>query len=580
MFSVSRRVLLTLSIVIAVVLYGLLLIMASRITLLRAGAATEHARRIFPVQLAEDLPEPYEDTLPQAAELITRPGSVQDLLNRETEMLTPAESLLAQVAEVPRMAERAAIDILAREHELAPETELVERLDAQIIEISEENARNEVEVARRLVHPSANRIIEEGELPVMRGTVDPATRDVLAFAPQPLSPPVDLTAGPGDAPPQESILEIDLAQEQLPVLENEEIVAQTRAIEEAGAENPYVFMDDLVDIELATYFAPDEPQGFFRLRIVPKAGADHEVLGKDITFVIDASNSILQRKLDLTARGLRDALSQLRPDDRFNVVVFRDTAAHFQPEPVLATPENRQAALNFLSSLQSRGATDIYQGILPVVQQAPRPGLPGVVVVITDGRATTGVRDSRVIINALSQQNEHRNTILAYGGGNTVNTPLLDLLAYRNKGESFVSGSVESMNQDLPVFVNRVSDPLLVNLQADYGRISKAGVYPKELPDFFKNRAVTVYGRFDPGADDVFSMRLTGEAGPRNKEVVFRSSLREAAKGDADIARRWAFERIYHLIGEVVRQGEKPELVREIRELSRKHGIKTTYDFG
>jgi Mg-chelatase subunit ChlD len=578
MFFVSRRVLLVASIVIAVVLYSLLFVLAPRITLLRAGAATEHARKIFPVSLAEDLPEPYEEEVPEATELISKPGAVEDLLKRETETLSPAESLLAQAAEVPRMAERAVIDTLEREHELAPEEQLLERLDAKIIEISEDTARAEIEVARRLVHPSANRVIEEGEFPVMRGTVDPATRDVLSFAPQPLSPPTDLQARADAAPPKEAILEVDRAQEKLPALPHEEVVARNSAIEEASSENPYVFIDDMVNIELATYLAPDEPQGFFRLRILPKIGAQLDVLPKDVTYVIDASNSILQRKLDLTVRGLATALTQLRPQDRFNVVVFRDAATPFRPETVPATPENQQAAVEFLSQAQSKGATDVYAGILPVVQQTPRQGLPGVVVVITDGRPTTGMRDSRVIINALSQNNQHRNTILAYGGGNTVNSPMLDLLAYRNKGESFVSGNIEDMNTDLPLFVNRLSDPLLVNLNADYGRINDEAVYPKELPDFYRGRVVTVYGRFDPGADDAFSMRLTGAAGPAKKELVFRTDLREAATGEADIARRWAFERVYHLIGEVVQQGEKPELVREIRQLSRKYGIQTTYD--
>ena len=213
------------------------------------------------------------------------------------------------------------------------------------------------------------------------------------------------------------------------------------------------------------------------------------------------------------------------------------------------------------------------------MQHEPRPGLPKIVVLVSDGRPTAGVRDSRLLINALTQQNTHRNTVLAYGGGRTVNQPLLDLLAYRNKGEAYVSASIDAISDELPAFLGRSSDPLLVRLQADFGRIREDSIFPRELPDFFHGRATTVYGRFDPGADDRFSMRLTGIAGDARKELVFRADLREAETGDADIARRWAFERVYYLVGEIVRQGERPELVRQIRELSRRYNIATSYDF-
>jgi hypothetical protein len=102
-------------------------------------------------------------------------------------------------------------------------------------------------------------------------------------------------------------------------------------------------------------------------------------------------------------------------------------------------------------------------------------------------------------------------------------------------------------------------------------------VFPKEIPDFYRGRAVTVYGRFDPEKDKDFSMRLTGAAGNRRKELVFRADLSKASSGDKQIARNWAFQKIYYLIGEICRVGEKPELLDEVRRLSGEYGIKTSY---
>lgn len=271
-------------------------------------------------------------------------------------------------------------------------------------------------------------------------------------------------------------------------------------------------------------------------------------------------------------------VQMLRPNDRFNIVVFRDAASPFKPEFTPATPEAKDEAAAFLTTLESRGGTNVYNAIRPVVQTPPRPGVPGVVVVMSDGRPTAGVKDMRTIINGLTAENVLGNSIFACGGGNTVNQYLLDLLAYRNKGESRVAPSIEAIKSDLPAFFARLNDPLLVELDADFGSIDKTEIFPKDIPDFYKNKAVTVYGRFDPGTDREFFMRLTGAALGNKKEVIFKTDLRQAATGDDQIVRNWAFQKIYYLIGEICRVGERPELLAELRDLSRKYNIRTSYD--
>ena len=64
---------------------------------------------------------------------------------------------------------------------------------------------------------------------------------------------------------------------------------------------------------------------------------------------------------------------------------------------------------------------------------------------------------------------------------------------------------------------------------------------PPGIPDFFTRSGVTLYGRFDPAKDRQFVMRMTGWAGDRKKEVVFRAELDKAGKGGSSIPGNWAF---------------------------------------
>jgi len=355
-------------------------------------------------------------------------------------------------------------------------------------------------------------------------------------------------------------------------------MARNDRIEKLKDERKFEFIDDMIDIKLDAYVPPDEPLGYFRLAILPKQGEDIEVLPKDVTFVIDASSSISQRKLDSMTQGVGAIVDNLRPEDRFNVVVFRDRPEMLSPDLAPATPDQKAAAKTMLAQQKSHGRTDIYEALRPVMLTTPRDGLPGIVMVLTDGRPNTGVRNARDIINGLTNENDLRNSIYAYGSGNTVKRYMLDLLALRNKGDSCITPNTDDISRELPGFFSSINDPILVGLNADYGRIDEDAVFPKQVPDFYKGQAVIVYGRFNPQKDEVFAMRLTGRAGERKKEVIFTADLSKADTGDKAIAQTWAKKKIYHLIGEMSRVDDAPDLRQEIEALSQRYGIGTAYD--
>ncbi|HOF40310.1 MAG TPA: VWA domain-containing protein, partial [Candidatus Hydrogenedentes bacterium] len=480
-----RRTLLLLSIAVSVLLHAALIGLAPRVPMLRVAAPAPGIAERFRVRVTEDLPPVTVEPEPDPTrDLTTRSGSVEELLKREREELRPAESLIEQDVSVPNLVQRVSTEPLTRTHDLQFDEAALKKVDARIIEIARETARQDIQIARRLVRPSPMRILGEDEFPVMRTEGADLPEELLTL--DPLNPGGGL-GGTGDEPPglagelpeREQIpapaQALDTPEKILASLPDERLTGPqtevTRATEEARKK--YEFLDDLVDIEIATYRREGDPQGYFRLNIVPKAGESIEVLPKDVTFVIDASGSIAQLALDNTVKGLRQALSRLRPEDRFNLIVFRDTASGLERGFVEATPEEKEAALSFVRDLRSFGKTDVYSAIGPVVERAPRDGVPGVVFLVSDGRPSSGLLDSQAIINAVTDKNAPRNTVLAFGGGSTVNQYLLDLLAFRNKGFSYVSPSWNAIASDLPRFFGVVSDPILVDCHADYGRISE-----------------------------------------------------------------------------------------------------------
>lgn len=591
---VSRGAVLAGSVVLSLLLHVGLLAASPRVSILGRNLPESLRPDVMRVRLIDESELMHLDTAPgpPGTGLSTRPGSVADLLQEALAPIEPQETALAQTIDVPNMDRRAAQDKIASLEPAIPLDLIQRQIDVKIVEISEDAARKDVQVERRLVAPSSTRILPEGANPVIRGLSGLATDDALMIDPLALGGG-GTKAGGETGPKGPAIDEPDPLKPSrenpladapddvlrgLPELPMEKVVARAPVVNEIVKNKRFDFMDDTVTMQLETYVPPNEREGYFRLQIVPKEGEDIPPLPKDVTFAIDASNSIVQRKLDQAVRGVQRSIQSLRDDDRFNVVIFRDSPTLFQPDLIPATPQNKAAATNFLKGIESRGKTDVYEGIRPVISQTPRTGVPGIVFVISDGKPTTGILDGRTLINTLTDENNSKYSIYAFSGGNTVNQHLLDLLAYRNKGECDVVPQIDQMNRELPQFFSRLSDPILVDCAADYGRINEGGVYPKQIPDFYRGQVVTVYGRFDPNRDREFAMRLTGLAGERKKEVVFKADLNKAVKGDENIARNWAFRKIYHLIGEITRSGETPELLGQIRGLARQYGIKTSYD--
>jgi hypothetical protein len=60
-------------------------------------------------------------------------------------------------------------------------------------------------------------------------------------------------------------------------------------------------------------------------------------------------------------------------------------------------------------------------------------------------------------------------------------------------------------------------------------------------------------------------------------EFVFEGSLKDAPVGKVDIARGWAFNKVYHLIGNLENNKNNQALVDEINALSKKFDLKIPY---
>ena len=163
------------------------------------------------------------------------------------------------------------------------------------------------------------------------------------------------------------------------------------------------------------------------------------------------------------------------------------------------------------------------------------------------------------------------------GGGERANKYLLDLLSYRNRGDSLVI----AQNKDIPAAVLKMSgelaSPVLADLTYRFTGISEGDIYPRHLTNLYLDRPLMLYGRVRISPTPV-AFQVVGRSSEKNHDLVFNLDFANAMPGGEDIRREWARHNVYQLIGRYT-QTREPATLEQIKEICTRHGISVPYAY-
>lgn len=336
-------------------------------------------------------------------------------------------------------------------------------------------------------------------------------------------------------------------------------------------------LEKLLKAEVYFYEPPrDSKYTYCRIEISRRGADVLPVLPKDMLFVQDASASITEQKLYFCRAGMAKALDALGPSDRFNVVEFRDAARFCFQGWADVNPDTLQRAYDFIAKTRAEGNTDIFGSMRELLEMPRRAGRPVIVLAVSDGVATVGLTDRSLIIEAFSQANRGAISVFTLGTYAGANAYLLDLLSYRNRGDTFI---VRSGRWDIPKMIEQrsreVSHPVLSDVRFRFGGQTYCEAYPVLTANLYMDRPLVLFGRYPRRATQLV-FQATGQADDIQCDMVFDIDLSRGKPGDKDIMTNWAWQRVYHLIGEHNRTRSR-ETLDEIKQVGKTYGIKIPY---
>jgi Ca-activated chloride channel family protein len=331
---------------------------------------------------------------------------------------------------------------------------------------------------------------------------------------------------------------------------------------------------------LLSYRDPDDPDdddGFFMLLLAPRPDVELEPLPKDVILVLDKSGSMDGEKFYQAQEALQFILDNLNPDDRFNIISFSTEIEAYASR--LRPAEEANEARRWVDGLSAVGSTDINRALLEAADLADRER-PTYLIFLTDGLPTEGVIDSEDILDNLADVAPRNLRLFAFGVGYDVDTFLLDSLAQAHHGTSTYVLPGESLDEVLSSFYEKISTPVLTNLELDFGGLRVYDVYPDPLPDLFSGSQIVVMGRYRRGGTE--TIRLEGEVNQRTQTFTFRNQRfdtdsRGASDAMESLPRLWATRKIGHLLNHIRLHGTDRETIEQIVSLSIRYGIVTEY---
>ncbi|XP_067391129.1 inter-alpha-trypsin inhibitor heavy chain H2 [Emydura macquarii macquarii] len=328
------------------------------------------------------------------------------------------------------------------------------------------------------------------------------------------------------------------------------------------------------------YFAPD----------------NLDPLPKNILFVIDVSGSMWGLKMKQTVEAMKTILGDLRPEDLFSIIDFNHNVRSWRDDLVTATPSQTEDAKKYIQGIQPNGGTNINEALLRaifILKEASNLGMLdpnsiSMIILVSDGDPTVGELKLTTIQRNVKQNIPDDVSLFSLGIGFDVDYDFLERLAHENHGMAQrIFGNQETSSQ-MKQFYNKVSTPLLKNVEFNYPRESVSGVTQGSFHSYFGGGEIVVAGKVD--TDNVQHLQSVITATAANADLVLETLadveglddfLKKEEHADPKFTERlWAYLTINQLLAErnlAPTAALKRNISKSILQMSLDHHIVTPF---
>lgn len=325
--------------------------------------------------------------------------------------------------------------------------------------------------------------------------------------------------------------------------------------------------------------ANPNPDGYFEAAVIfqNQAAQSAPRAPRSVVLMLDTSLSMRWEKLDRSMEALEYFLRELKPADTFNIVLFNDDIITVGTQPMSATRENIEGALNNVRGSYLSGGTNLNAALQAGLAEARKMTGAPAIVMITDGNSTLGSTQLRKTVNAFNQANKNGARLFIFGIGNDTNIQLLSELVRGNNGYFAWARETEALDYKLSAFFEKVGKQVIENIQFVAAETDNFyHVYPDVDRVSYDGSRFAFVGRYRRPANNA-AISINGRQAGQPVQLTQTVKLPELDGTYEHLPRLWARARVDALLRKIALEGESEELINEIIALSKKYKFVTPY---
>lgn len=320
-------------------------------------------------------------------------------------------------------------------------------------------------------------------------------------------------------------------------------------------------------------FAEKSADGFFQANAIFAQKTNENQQPKRVVLMLDTSLSMYGDKLVRSIEAADYFLHSLGGADEFNLILFNDETEILSQNPLSATPENIENALQFIKNSSLGGGTNLKLGLQSVIEETKKfsSGAPDIIL-ISDANPTLETVRSSEIEKAFDAANIR---LFAFALGSDADVNLLKVLAEKTNGYFDAVRETEDVALKLKLFFEKIGASDISNFKfASSVDANLYDVYASGKKSYFGSNFSFV-GRYKKAQTQTFN--LSANHGAETINLTREINLPELDETHSFLPRVWARARVDALIAAMNRDGEREDYIAEIIHLSEKYKFVTPY---
>jgi Ca-activated chloride channel homolog len=332
----------------------------------------------------------------------------------------------------------------------------------------------------------------------------------------------------------------------------------------------YKLADKAIESGVLLYKGENQDENFFVTMIQPPASPEIDMVPpRDYVFIMDASGSMSGFPIETSKKLLKDLIGDLRPVDKFNVLLFASGYTAFADKSSPATSDNLKKAIKLIEQQSGGGGTEIMPALTKAFSLEKSEGFSRTFVIATDGYVDVEKETFDLIKKNLGNSN-----FFTFGIGSSVNRYLLEGMADVGMGTSFIVSKESECDKKSEKFKTYIQSPVLTDITVDYGSFQTYDVEPLNVPDVLAERPIIIYGKWKGEAKGTITVK--GTSGNEDFSWSFDVSKIQPSSNNSAIKYLWARQKI-KMLDDYNNIGETEDLKKEITSMGLKYNILTKY---